>query len=108
MWYLRIRSIVNDFLNKIPGIAKNRYFLTGLLFVIWISFFDSYNFIYHGKLIQQKKELQKELNHLKLATRTNKSFIQKLQNPAFTEKYAREKFLLKKEGEDIFIIEQAQ
>jgi cell division protein DivIC len=96
---------LKDFYNKIPSLAKNRYFVTGVLFVVWISFFDSYNFIYHAKLISQKKDYKKELNRLRLATLTNNEFIKKLQNPEFSEKYAREKFLLKKDGEDIFIIE---
>jgi cell division protein DivIC len=96
---------LKDFYNKIPSLAKNRYFVTGVLFVVWISFFDSYNFIYHAKLISQKKDYKKELNRLRLATLTSNEFIKKLQNPEFSEKYAREKFLLKKDGEDIFIIE---
>lgn len=91
--------------DKIPALAKNRYLLTGLLFATWITFFDSYNIIYHFKLMGKKAEFEKELFRLKQATRTNKQFIEKLQNPEFAEKYAREKFLMKKEGEDIFIIE---
>ena len=96
---------MKNFYNKIPSLAKNRYFVTGVLFVVWISFFDSYNFIYHAKLISQKNDYKKELNRLRTATLTNNEFIKKLQNPEFSEKYAREKFLLKKDGEDIFIVE---
>lgn len=94
--------------DKIPAIAKNRYLITGLVFLTWISFFDSYNFIFHYQLKQKKKEYEKELYHLKHETYTNKQFIQQLENPAFAEKYAREKFLMKKEGEDIFIIEEVK
>ena len=90
---------------KIPALAKNRYFITGVLFAVWISFFDSYNFIFHAKLISQKNDYKEELNRLKSATSKNNEFIEKLQNPEFSEKYAREKFLMKKDGEDIFIIE---
>jgi cell division protein DivIC len=96
---------VKKLYSKIPPIAKNRYFITGILFLVWISFFDSYNFIFHSKLISQKSEYIKELDRLKSATAKNNEFIKKLQNPEFSEKYAREKFLMKKDGEDIFILE---
>jgi cell division protein DivIC len=96
---------LKKYITKIPPLAKNRYLITGTLFLVWISFFDSYNFIYHGKLISQKKEYEQELNRLKSATAQNKAFINQLKNPVFSEKYAREQFLMKKDGEDIFIIE---
>jgi len=96
---------VKDFYNKIPPLAKNRYFITGLLFAVWICFFDSYNFIYHAKLVSQKNDYEKELFRLKSSTTNNNEFIKKLENPEFSEKYAREKFLMKKDGEDIFIID---
>ncbi len=96
-----MRKIYND----IPDLAKNKFLLTGLIFVIWITFFDSYNFIWHYELMDKKEQYEQELFRLKKETAKNKQFIQKLNNPAFAEKYAREKFLLKKEGEDIFIIE---
>ena len=96
---------MKQYLDKIPALAKNRYFVTGLIFVIWISFFDSYNFIFHYKLKDKKEEFQKELDRLNYEIKINNDFIQQLQNPEFAEKYAREKFLMKKDGEDIFIIE---
>ncbi len=92
-------------LSKIPDFAKNKYFITGFIFVIWILFFDSYNFIYHWELKQKKKELLQEHDRLKIETQKNKNFIQKLNHLPFAEKYAREKFLMKKDSEDIFIID---
>lgn len=92
--------------NKIPPFAKNRYFITGLVFVVWISFFDSYNFIFHYELKEKKEEYEKELFRLNSEINANNKFIQQLHNPEFAEKYAREKFLMKKDGEDIFIIEE--
>ena len=56
------------FIDNIPAVFKNRYFITGTLFLIWISFFDHYNFLFHSELVQQKKELKKELNRLKKET----------------------------------------
>ena len=92
-------------LSKIPDFAKNKYFITGFIFFIWILFFDSYNFIYHWELKQKKKELIYEHDRLKIETQKNKIFINQLNNLQYAEKYARERFLMKKDSEDIFIID---
>lgn len=93
------------FIENIPPIFKNRYFLTSLVFVVWISFFDHYNFFFHAELVDQKKELEKELFRLKMETTKNKIFLRNMNNDEFMEKYAREHYLMKKEGEDIFMLD---
>ncbi|MBI35608.1 MAG: septum formation initiator [Flavobacteriales bacterium] len=92
-------------LKKIPPAFKNKYLITGLLFSIWICFFDHYNFIFHAELIQQKKELKNDLNRLKIETAKNKMFLRNMNNNEFMEKYAREHYLMKKKGEDIFMLD---
>jgi hypothetical protein len=93
------------FLNKIPSWLKNKYLLSGAGFVIWMLFFDPRD-------IFTQIERTKELNGLK----TSKAFYQKeiaketteleqlKTNPATLEKYAREKYLMKKDNEDLFIV----
>lgn len=92
-------------IDKIPVFLKNRYILIGFGFIVWLSFFDHYNFFFHADLIEQKNELKEELLRLKIETEKNKVFLRNLNNDAFMEKYAREHFLMKKEGEDIFMTE---
>lgn len=96
---------MKKWIEIIPSWARNQYFISGVAFCVWVSFFDSYNFIYHYKLKTQKRELEAELFRLSTETDKNNAFIQLLQNPEFAEQYAREKFYMKKEGEDIFVIE---
>ncbi len=93
------------FLDNIPPIFKNKYLITSSLFLIWISFFDHYNFLFHSELLQQKKELKRELNRLKKETTKNKIFLRNMNNDEFMEKYAREHYLMKKKGEDIFMLD---
>ena len=50
---------------------------SGLLFSIWICFFDHYNFIFHAELIQQKKELKNDLKRLKIASVYDKTITSK-------------------------------
>lgn len=84
---------------------KNRYLIIGFSFVVWLSFFDHYNFFFHADLVQQRDELKQELLRLKKETEKNKVFLRNLNNNEFMEKYAREHFLMKREGEDIFMTE---
>ncbi len=94
------------FLDKIPTIFKNKFFLVGFCFLLWLSFFDNYNFFFHAELIERKDELKAEYLRLKMETTKNEIFLRNLNNPEFMEKYAREQYLMKKEGEDVFIIEE--
>lgn len=73
---------------------------------MWLSFFDNYNFFFHAELIDQKNELKAEFLRLKKETVKNQIFIRNLNNAEFMEKYARERYLMKKDGEDVFIIEK--
>lgn len=93
------------FIDQLPAFLKNKYFIASITFMVWICFFDEYNFIFQSRLSDQKQELQKELYQLKFQTYQNRKFLNSLNNDAFLEKYAREKFMMKMENEDIFIIE---
>lgn len=93
------------FFNDIPFYLKNKYFIIGSFFLVWITFFDHYNFLFHAKLNLQKKELKKELFRLKRETTKNKIFLRNMNNNEFMEKYAREHYLMKKKGEDIFMLD---
>ena len=93
------------FLNNIPPVFKNKYLITGMFFLILFVFFYHYNFFFHAELVQQKKELKNELSRLKKETRKNKIFLRNMNNDEFMEKYAREHYLMKKKGEDIFMLD---
>lgn len=79
--------------------------ITGLIFLIWVSFFDQNNLItqiqYHfelSKLEEEKTFYRSELKQIKTDLKELKS------NPASLEKFAREKYFMKKEDEEIFVI----
>jgi cell division protein FtsB len=84
---------------------NNKYFYTGLAFVVWMVFFDSDNLMEQMKLnhkinhLEQKKEFyQKEISK-------NQNAIKALTyDTAQLEKFAREKYFMKKDNEDVFVI----
>tara|TARA_Y100000589_G_scaffold146511_1_gene140161 strand:- start:469 stop:633 length:165 start_codon:yes stop_codon:yes gene_type:complete len=53
----------------------------------------------------QKNELKKELFRLRKETAKNKIFLKNMDDNKFMEKYAREHYFMKKDGEDIFMID---
>jgi len=95
-------------LTRIPSIFKNKYLLTGVGFLVWMFFFDERDFIttfFRQK--QELKSLEKSEKYYNNQIVTTKTELEKLKsNPALVEKYAREKYLMKRDNEDLFLIRE--
>lgn len=91
------------FLNK--PFVRNRYFLTFLAFFIWMLFFDQHDIISQMKLKSELNKLRDDKQYYKEElTKTKSDLEDLLTNPARLEKFAREKYLMKREDEDVFVI----
>ena len=96
----------NPFKNKIPyKILLNKYVIVSLFFVTWILFLDNYSYLDHRVLSKEIDELEDNKIYYQEEIKKDKDQIKKLKNPAQIEKYAREKYYMKKDSEDIYIIE---
>lgn len=93
--------------NKIPSYLKNRYSLVILFFLVWMLFFDQNDIITQIKLKQRlnKIEKQKEYYNDEIA-RTQSELDNLLNDDNKLEKFAREKYLMKRNNEDLFIISE--
>lgn len=92
-------------LTHIPSWLKNKYLLTGLFFVIWMAFFDPKDILTKIERRNKINELQTSELHLKQQISDARHELDLLKNNALSiEKYAREKYLMKKDNEDLFII----
>ena len=83
----------------------NKYFLVLLFFIIWMLFLDNYSYLDNRVLDKEINELEDNRNYYKNEITSDSTKIKKLQNPDMIEKYAREKYFMKKDSEDIYIIE---
>jgi len=84
---------------------KNKYLLAGSFFLVWMIFFNEKDLISEFKRKAKLKELQKSEQHLSETIKETKFELSQLKTNAQTiEKYAREKYLMKKDNEDLFII----
>ena len=93
------------FLKHIPSWLKSKYLIAGLLFIVWMFFFDRDDVASQWKRINELKQLQEsERNMNKQITETNKELDLLKTSPATLEKYAREKYMMKRDNEDLYII----
>lgn len=86
-------------------ILSNKYTLILVLFIVWMIFFDTNSYFIHKELNDEINALQDTKEFYKKEIDEDKQFIEKMKDSDEVEKYAREKYYLKKENEDIFIIE---
>lgn len=76
-----------------------------LFFVIWMSFFDEYNWIRIRRDQNKLENLKEEREYLLQKIEQDRQQLRTLENDTQAlEKFAREEYLLKKENEEIFII----
>lgn len=83
---------------------RNKYILTTLIFLLWMSFFDNNDFFRQYKVSKKKQELTKELNRRKNLIKETNANLEQLKDRKQLEKFAREQYLFKRPTEDIFVI----
>src|SRR4051812_45010979 len=86
-------------------IFRNKYLVSLIVFLVWISFFDRNDLITQWDRKQELKKLETsaEFYEKEIAT-TRKDLMDLNNNPSTLEKFAREKFFLKRPNEQIFLI----
>ena len=86
-------------------IVSNRYLLILLLFGTWMLFLDNYSYMDQRVLNKQIQGLEDNKKYYQEEIKKDKQNIKLLKNPDHIEKYAREKYYMKKDSEDIYIVE---
>lgn len=84
---------------------SNKYIWVLLFFLVWMVFLDNYSYFDHRFLDEQIEELEDNKAYYQDEIKKDQKQIKDLNNPEQTEKYAREKYFMKKDREDIYIIE---
>ena len=79
--------------------------LVGSIVFLWVSFFDSQNLVKQSKLKEEIEDLQEKRNFYKTEIQKDSIALHELTtNPKTQEKFAREKYLMKKDNEDLIVI----
>lgn len=83
----------------------NTYILVLTIFAIWMLFFDTNSLLIHRELQQEINKLEEQKEYLRKEIEKDKKQLNELKDPKALEKYAREKYYMKKENEEVFLIE---
>ena len=91
--------------KKLPAFTRNFYFLSTAVFLIWMLFIDSNDLISQYKLSNKLSTLEEQKSYyLEKIEEVKKDREELLSDDKLLEKFAREKYFMKKETEDLFII----
>ncbi len=84
----------------------NKFTIALFLFVLWILFIDNNSWLFQKKLNKEIRKYEERKAFYQKEIEKQKQELKDLQDEKKLEKYAREKLLMKKKGEDIYIIEK--
>jgi len=85
--------------------VSNKYVLVTLFFIVWMLFLDNYSWLNSRVLNRQIDEMEDNKKYYQDEIKKDNKSIKLLKNPDQIEKYAREKYFMKRDSEDIYIIE---
>ena len=83
----------------------SKYTLVFLFFTVWMLFLDNQSYLDQRILNKQIDELEDNKTYYQEEIKKDKRHIKELKQIEYVEKYAREKYYMKKDSEDIYIIE---
>ena len=84
---------------------KNSYVIIIIIFVIWMIFFDSNSILVHNELNNDINDLNNQKEYYKNEIERDNIELNQIKTDSGLEKYAREKLFMKRDNEEIFIIE---
>ena len=102
---------IQAFLNR-PNIyriwasAKNKYILVTLAFIVWILFVDENNMIDRFFAWRKFKQLERTKEYFQEKIKKDHYEMEELDKNKNLERLAREKYLMKRKNEDIYIIKE--
>ena len=99
---------INPQVKKAINVLKNKYFIATVVFILLI-FFSQYNIPDYLKLNRQRKDLKTKKAYLEQEIKRDSINTINLQKDIQSiERYGREKYMMKKDNEDIYIIKNSK
>lgn len=94
-----------NLIKRLYPVIRNKYFISTLFFVVWMAFFDPKDW---GSIMDRKEKLRElqnsEQSLIKQIADTRAELNLLKLNAESVERYSREKYLMKKDNEDLFLV----
>lgn len=94
-------------MKKLLRIITNKYFVTGVAFAVWMIFFDQNDY---ESQMQRKHDLQATNDGIAYLngeiTSMEQAYTEITSDPDKLEQYAREHYRMKKDNEDVYLVER--
>jgi len=96
-------------MKKVWNVLTNKFLLTGVAFVAWMAYFDQNDWM----LMQQRKhELQATKDNIAYLNteiaKMEKEHADMTTSPKKLEQFARENFRMKRDNEDLYVIDRSK
>ncbi|OFY38668.1 MAG: hypothetical protein A2X18_08290 [Bacteroidetes bacterium GWF2_40_14] len=93
--------------SKFFKIIKNKFLIVGVVFGIWITFFDNNSLIDWAKvMLNISKQEEQKIYYKQAIEATDEKLLELGSNLDSLEKFAREQYFFLEEGEDVFIVQE--
>ena len=95
-------------LTQLPAWLRNKFFIAFSAFAVWMLFFDERDLFTMKRHRQELRELEESKKYYTDQINNEKTELENLKTAATLEKYAREKYYMKRDNEDLFLIPEKQ
>jgi cell division protein DivIC len=96
-------------LIHLPAWIRNKYFIAISAFAVWMLCFDERDVFTMSRHRQELQELQQSKKYYTDQINKEQTELEGLRNdPSTLEKYAREKYYMKRDNEELFLIPERE
>lgn len=94
-----------DLLSRIPSWLSNKYLIATAFFAVWMLFFDHNDlFVQHSRNAELNELMTRKAYYQGQIDQTRAELEKMRLNTASLERIAREKYMMKKDEEDLFLV----
>jgi len=96
----------NKIKSKIPPLLRNKYVITLLVFLLWVTVFDKISLIDWVNSRMEVRRMKAERQYYQQQLKSTIEAVQQLRyNDESLETFAREEYGFHKPNEDVFVVE---
>jgi cell division protein DivIC len=104
-FFKRLRQWARFRFYRLTPFIRNKYVLAALIFFVWLGFIDENSLLDRLRLQNEYRQLKQDKEYYNKKIMQDSYLMEELDSDEKLETAARENYLMKKDNEDIFIIQ---